>query len=175
MNVKQPQPDTTIRRIRVSGRGPRLRIGDCRLGIRRRGTQAVRHRYAPNKPNHTICRGSDPAGHYMSKARSGERKTKPIGAAGSPATRGQGSGLRDTRYDSRDTRGSRREPRCGRRVKQSQFPAFLGWKWRCRQKTNPILLAEAPAGINARDIAATAEVWPASDSPESGNSEEERC
>jgi hypothetical protein len=34
---------------------------------------------APNKPNHPVYRGSNPAGYYIPKMRSGERKQSQFG------------------------------------------------------------------------------------------------
>jgi hypothetical protein len=41
------------------GRGPRLRIGGCQLGIRGGRTRATPRDGAPNKANHAICWGSN--------------------------------------------------------------------------------------------------------------------
>jgi hypothetical protein len=103
------------------GPGPRLPIGDCRLGIRGRRMCGARVDGAPNKAN---LAGRD--GQIQNPKIEARNRCKISMLDTSDG--GRGSAIRDTRYQIRDTR-----PPCGRRAKQSQFAG------RARQIRNPKL------------------------------------
>jgi hypothetical protein len=110
------------------GRGPRLGIGDCRLGIRQREIQPSRKRHAPNKPNLPLL-------------------ATPWAAPGSghgASTGEPGPGVRDARYEIRD---SRYASTVWTECQTKPICAVLGLEMRVREETKPICTRPARGNL----------------------------